>query len=116
MDQSLVARWIACTKPFDAEDYKEKFIQSYAKACKLDAQMTDALRKSMASLDHQEISKVISMFAEERFSEDALLAGVLFFESEVGKRYFEERRKVIDAAMDRINLIIAESLTKFGLL
>lgn len=115
MSENLVQRWFDSAKPFSIGEIKKKYAASYASAIGLDEDFKNRLQAVFESIDEVEVREMLRAFAEENFSEDALRAAVEFFESDLGKKFMEERRKVHEAGQTLIGKYIGEIVKKAGL-
>lgn len=110
MEKDLVARWVEVVKPFSIEELKDRFSASLCATIEEDDETKAAVKAAVKSISVEKIRSILLTFAEEHFSEDALAAAVAFFESEPGRRYYEERKRVTNAALDAINKYMLECI------
>lgn len=115
MSRELVDRWLTVIKPFSLDDLKGQYLDAFSKRADIPNSMKDKIKDAVDRVDLKKLNDAIKTFAEEHFSEDALGAAVALFESEVGKKYIEQRDTVMKYFQSVFGLAMADAMNEaFG--
>lgn len=115
MSRELVDRWMAAIKPFSMEDIKGKYLESFSSRAELTEEVKGKIKAAIDKVDMTKVNDAIKTFAEEHFSEDALAAAVALFESEVGKKYMDQRDTVMNHFQAVFGIAMADAMNEvFG--
>lgn len=112
MKDDLINRWLELSKPFSVTEFREEMRKAVNKPGLGDEMFGEKLEQIMDLMNEKLLSGIWRMNAEEHFSDDSLAAAVAFFESDLGQKYMQERKRVSDRSMEAVKKEFTDCLIK----